>query len=53
MTLGISGETRHFVASIGANYSFGNANNAPLADLLDSDISVNAFAIIYSLAYRF
>ena len=51
--LGISGETRHFIASLGANYSFGNANDAPLAELLDSDISVKAIAIIYSLAYRF
>ena len=53
LTLGISGETRHFVASIGANYSFGNANSAPLAELLDSDIDLNAIALIYSLAYRF
>ncbi len=53
IALGISGETRHFVASLGLNYSFGNASNAPLAELLNSDISVNAIAIIYSLAYRF
>lgn len=52
-TLGVSGTVGGFTAAIGLNYQFGNANNVPLADILNSDISINSLAIIYSVAYRF
>jgi hypothetical protein len=52
-TLGVSGTVGGLTAAVGANYQFGNADNVPLANILDSDISVDSIAIIYSLAYRF
>jgi hypothetical protein len=52
-TLGLSGQTEHITASIGVNYVFGNTDNAKLAQLLNTDISVKMIGIIYSLAYRF
>lgn len=53
LTLGLSGQTAHITASIGVNYVFGDTDNARLAQLLDTDISVKMIGIIYSLAYRF
>ena len=53
LTAGISGSVEGFTAAVGVNYQFGDASNVPLADVLDSDISVNSWAIIYSLAYKF
>jgi hypothetical protein len=32
---------------------FGNANNVPVADLLNTNINIDSLAIIYSVAYRF
>jgi hypothetical protein len=53
LTAGISGTVEGFTAAVGFNYQWGDANDVPLADILDSDISVSSWAIIYSLAYRF
>jgi hypothetical protein len=53
VTLGVSGSVAGFTAAVGVNYQFGDANNVPLAEILDSDITVKSFAIIYSVAYRF
>ncbi len=53
LTLGLSGQTSHITASIGVNYVFGDTDNARLAQLLNTDISVKMIGIIYSLAYRF
>jgi hypothetical protein len=52
-TVGVSGSVAGFTAAIGVNYQFGDANNVPLADILDSDITIKSIAIIYSVAYRF
>ncbi len=52
-TVGISGTVGGLTAALGFNYQFGQANNVPLADILDSDIDIQTIAIIYSLAYRF
>jgi hypothetical protein len=52
-TAGISGSVEGFTAALGFNYQWGDANDVPLADILDSDISVSSWAIIYSVAYRF
>jgi len=53
LTAGISGSVEGFTAAVGVNYQWGDASNVPLADVLDSDISVDSWAIIYSLAYKF
>ena len=53
LTAGISGSVEGFTAAVGVNYQWGDASDVPLADLLDSDISVDSWAIIYSLAYKF
>jgi len=53
LTAGISGSVQGFTAAVGVNYQWGDASNVPLADVLDSDISVDSWAIIYSLAYKF
>jgi hypothetical protein len=53
LTAGISGSVEGFTAAVGFNYQWGDANDVPLADILDSDISVSSWAIIYSVAYRF
>jgi long-subunit fatty acid transport protein len=53
LTAGVSGSVQGFTAAVGFNYQFGNADNVPLADILDSDIEVKSWAIIYSVAYRF
>jgi hypothetical protein len=53
LTAGISGSVRGFTAAVGFNYQFGNADNVPLAEILESDIEVKSWAIIYSVAYRF
>jgi hypothetical protein len=53
ITGGISGTVEGFTAAIGVNYQFGDASNVPLADILESDISLSSFNIIYSLAYKF
>ncbi|HEY2798007.1 MAG TPA: hypothetical protein VGK26_08975 [Thermoanaerobaculia bacterium] len=53
VTLGLSGQTEHIVASLGVNYVFGNSNDSRLAALLDSDLSVRMIGVIYSLAYKF
>ena len=53
LTAGISGSVQGFTAALGFNYQFGNANDVPLADVLDSDIEVSSWAVIYSVAYRF
>src|SRR5262245_7429294 len=53
VTLGVSGSVAGFTAAVGVNYLFGDANNVPLADILDSDITIKSVAIIYSVAYRF
>jgi long-subunit fatty acid transport protein len=53
LTAGISGEVQGFTAAVGFNYQWGDASNVPLADVLDSDLSVSSWAIIYSVAYRF
>jgi len=53
LTAGISGSVEGFTAAVGFNYQWGNANDVPLADVLDSDLSVKSWAIIYSVAYRF
>jgi hypothetical protein len=53
LTAGISGSVEGFTAAVGFNYQWGDASNVPLADVLDSDLSVSSWAIIYSVAYRF
>ena len=53
LTAGISGTVQGFTAALGVNYEFGDANNVPLADILDSDITIDSVAIIYSIAYKF
>ena len=53
LTAGISGTVEGFTAAVGVNYQWGDANDVPLSDILDSDISVSSWAIIYSVAYRF
>ena len=53
VTAGVSGSVAGFTAALGVNYQFGDANNVPLADILDSDITIKSIAIIYSVAYRF
>jgi hypothetical protein len=53
LTAGISGSVQGFTAAVGFNYQFGNADNVPLADILESDIEVSSWAILYSVAYRF
>ncbi len=52
-TGGISGTVEGFTAAIGVNYQFGDASNVPLAEILDSDISISSINVIYSLAYKF
>jgi len=52
-TVGISGTVGGLTAALGVNYQFGQADNVPLAEILDSDIDIQTIAIIYSLAYRF
>ncbi len=52
-TVGVSGTVGGLTAALGFNYQFGSANDVPLAEILDSDISISTIAIIYSLAYRF
>src|SRR5262245_54803619 len=52
-TLGLSGTVGGFTAALGVNYQFGNADDVPLAEILNSDISIDTIAIIYSVAYRF
>lgn len=52
-TVGVSGTVGGLTAALGVNYQFGDANDVPLADILDSDIEIQSIAIIYSLAYRF
>ncbi len=53
LTGGISGTVEGFTAAIGVNYQWGDASDVPLADILESDISLSSFNIIYSLAYKF
>jgi hypothetical protein len=53
ITLGISGTVGGFTAAIGGNYQFGDASDVPLASILESDITIDTVAIIYSVAYRF
>ena len=53
LTAGISGSIEGFTGAVGFNYQWGNANNVPLAEVLNSDITVKSWAIIYSVAYRF
>jgi long-subunit fatty acid transport protein len=53
LTGGISGTVQGFTAAIGVNYQFGDASNVPLADILESDISLSSVNIIYSIAYKF
>jgi hypothetical protein len=53
VTAGISGTWQGLTAAVGINYQWGDASNVPLADLLDSNISLSSFAVIYSLAYKF
>ena len=52
-TLGVTGTVSGFTAALGFNYQFGDANEVPLAEVLQSDIAVDSLAIIYSVAYRF
>jgi hypothetical protein len=52
-TVGISGTVGGLTAALGFNYQFGQADNVPLAEILESDIDIQTIAIIYSLAYRF
>ncbi len=53
LTAGISGTVEGFTAAVGFNYQWGDASDVPLADVLESDLSVSSWAIIYSLAYKF
>lgn len=53
ISLGVSGQTTHIIASLGVHYSFGSADNLRLADLLTTNISVDTWGFLYSLAYRF
>jgi hypothetical protein len=52
-TAGISGQVAGFTAALGLNYTFGSGDDTPLAELLESDISINSLAVIYSVAYKF
>ena len=53
ITGGVSGTVAGFTAAVGVNYQWGDASNVPLADILDSNISVDAISVIYSIAYKF
>ena len=53
ITGGVSGTVAGFTAAIGLNYQWGDASNVPLADLLDSNITVDTISVIYSIAYKF
>ena len=54
LTVGLSGETRHIVGSLGVQYSFGSAT-VPLAsgEPSQTKLDVHSLGILYSLGYRF
>lgn len=51
----MSGETRHFVGSLGVQYSFGSAD-VPFERITQVDqakLSVHSLGFLYSIGYRF
>ena len=52
---GISGETRHFVGSLGVQYSFGSAtvDFERITDVTQTKLSVSSVGFLYSVGYRF
>jgi hypothetical protein len=52
---GISGETRHFVGSLGVQYSFGSeiVDFERITDVTQTKLSVSNLGFLYSLGYRF
>jgi hypothetical protein len=53
--IGVSGETRHFVGSLGVQYAFGSAT-VPferISETTTSKVDVHSLGFLYSLGYRF
>jgi hypothetical protein len=53
--VGVSGETQHFVGSLGIQYAFGSAT-VPferIAEQTTSEVNVHSLGFLYSLGYRF